>query len=50
MRLERIKTGIPGLDEMLRGGFMPKDAVLVAGTAGTGKTTLALQYLVNGAP
>jgi circadian clock protein KaiC len=46
---ERIKTGIPGLDTMLMGGFMERDAVLVAGNAGTGKTTLALQYLVNGA-
>src|SRR5216683_5080438 len=33
---------------MLRGGFMPGDAVMLAGSAGTGKTTLALQYLVNG--
>src|SRR3989475_12546613 len=36
------------LDEMLRGGFMEGDAVLLAGSAGTGKTTLALQYLVTG--
>jgi circadian clock protein KaiC len=33
---------------MLRGGFMPGDAVMLSGSAGTGKTTLALQYLVNG--
>ncbi|OLE67993.1 hypothetical protein AUF78_18160 [archaeon 13_1_20CM_2_51_12] len=33
---------------MLKGGFMPGDAVMLAGSAGTGKTTLALQYLVNG--
>jgi len=44
----RVRTGIPELDEMLRGGFMEGDAVLVAGSAGSGKTTLALQYLVNG--
>ena len=44
----RVKTGIVELDEMLRGGFMPGDAVMVAGAAGTGKTTLALQHLVNG--
>jgi len=44
----RIRTGIPDLDEMLRGGFMEGDAVMLAGSAGTGKTTLALQYLVNG--
>ena len=45
----RVKTGISELDEMLRGGFMAGDAVMVAGGAGLGKTTLALQYLVNGA-
>ncbi len=44
----RVRTGIPELDEMLRGGFMEGDAVLLAGSAGTGKTTLGLQYLVNG--
>ena len=44
----RVKSGIVELDEMLRGGFMPGDAVMLAGSAGTGKTTLALQYLVNG--
>src|SRR5712691_2826971 len=45
----RIKTGIPEFDEMLSGGFLERDAVMVAGTAGSGKTTLGLQYLVNGA-
>ena len=45
----RVKTGIPEFDEMLSGGFLERDAVMVAGTAGSGKTTLGLQYLVNGA-
>jgi circadian clock protein KaiC len=45
----RLQTGIRELDEMLSGGFLPGDAVLLAGGAGTGKTTLALQHLVNGA-
>ena len=44
----RVKTGIAELDEMLHGGFMDGDSVLIAGSAGSGKTTLALQYLVNG--
>jgi len=45
----RQRTGVNELDEMLCGGFLPGDAVLLAGGAGTGKTTLALQHLVNGA-
>jgi len=45
----RQRTGVNELDEMLCGGFLLGDAVLLAGGAGTGKTTLALQHLVNGA-
>jgi len=45
----RVKTGIAELDEMLSGGFLERDAVIVAGAEGTGKTTLGLQYVVNGA-
>ncbi|MDG6939288.1 MAG: ATPase [Nitrososphaerota archaeon] len=46
--MDRVKTGIAELDRMLGGGFMQGDAVMVAGSAGTGKTTLGLQYLYNG--
>lgn len=46
---QRLKTGITELDKMLSGGFLRGDAVLVAGSAGTGKSTLALQYLLRGA-
>jgi circadian clock protein KaiC len=45
----RVPTGIEGLDEMLAGGFLEGSAVLVRGAPGTGKTSLALQYLVHGA-
>jgi len=45
----RISTGIDGLDELLEGGFIKGRTYLVAGEAGTGKTTFALQYLYNGA-
>src|SRR3989441_8749006 len=48
IRMTRQKTGIVELDAMLRGGFLERDAVMVAGSAGTGKTTLSLQHLVNG--
>ena len=47
--LERVKTGIPGLDELVGGGIPKGSNVLVCGGAGTGKTILATQYLYNGA-
>lgn len=46
---ERIGTGVDGLDEMLRGGFLPGSMVLVRGAPGIGKTSLALQFLIEGA-
>lgn len=45
----RVTTGIPGLDEILRGGLTPERLYLLEGTPGTGKTTLALQFLLHGA-
>ncbi len=47
--IERVKTGIPGLDELIEGGFPRGDTILIAGKAGTGKTILANQFLYNGA-
>lgn len=41
----RLSTGIPALDQILRGGLPPYAAVCVAGLPGTGKTTLAQQML-----
>ena len=46
--VERIKTGIEGLDKALNGGIPAKNLVLVSGGAGTGKSTLCMQYLING--
>ncbi|MHA1882865.1 MAG: ATPase domain-containing protein [Candidatus Thorarchaeota archaeon] len=46
--IERVKTGIPGLDELMEGGFPRGDTILVAGKAGTGKTIMANQFLYNG--
>lgn len=44
----RVKTGCEGLDRMLRGGLLEGSATLVEGSAGTGKTTLALQFIMQG--
>jgi circadian clock protein KaiC len=45
----RVETGIAGLDKMLSGGFVQGSANLVRGAPGTGKTLLALQFLLHGA-
>ncbi|MES1157972.1 MAG: ATPase domain-containing protein [Haliangium ochraceum] len=41
-------TGIAGLDDILRGGFPPNRVYLVQGDPGAGKTTLGLQFLLEG--
>ncbi len=46
---DRVRTGADGLDTMLGGGFLPSSMVLVRGAPGTGKTSLALQFLIEGA-
>src|SRR4051812_42429723 len=45
----RVSTGISGLDEVLGGGLPPHQLFLLQGRPGTGKTTLALQFLLEGA-
>jgi circadian clock protein KaiC len=45
----RASTGIAGLDEILGGGLPTNHLYLVDGEPGTGKTTLALQFLLAGA-
>ena len=47
--VELSVTGIPGMDDILRGGLPRNCAYLVKGHPGVGKTTLALQYLLEGA-
>jgi circadian clock protein KaiC len=46
--MDRVRTGIDGLDQLLCGGFLRGDAALVAGAPGTGKTSLGMQFLYNG--
>jgi circadian clock protein KaiC len=46
---EKCITGIEGLDNILGGGIPTNNIVLVTGTTGTGKTTLAFEFLVRGA-
>ncbi len=45
---QRAKTGVVGLDDILHGGLMPNRLYLVDGSPGSGKTTLSLQYLLEG--
>jgi len=44
-----LSTGVKGLDYVLCGGFTPHRLYLVEGVPGAGKTTLALQFLREGA-
>jgi circadian clock protein KaiC len=48
-RGEPISTGVTQLDSLLRGGIPARAPLLLTGAAGTGKSTLALQYLYSGA-
>lgn len=44
----RVRTGITGLDAILHGGFIEHQMYLIDGNPGSGKTTLALQFLLSG--
>jgi circadian clock protein KaiC len=47
--VELVPTGIRGLDEILLGGIIRNNTVLVKGIAGSGKTLLGIQFVYNGA-
>ncbi len=47
--VNRVPSGVPELDKMLDGGFLPGTSILIQGAPGVGKTTLGLQFLYEGA-
>ncbi len=47
--MERVKSGILGLDQVIEGGFPRGSSILVTGPAGSAKTILGLQFLYEGA-
>jgi len=48
MKIYRVRTYVPGFDEILYGGIPERNVVLVLGGPGTGKSILAKQFLYNG--
>ncbi len=47
--IERVQTGVYGLDELIEGGFPKGRTILVSGGTGAGKTIFGMQYLYRGA-
>jgi circadian clock protein KaiC len=48
-RSDKARTGVPGLDDVLGGGLTAGHVFLLEGNPGTGKTTIALRFLLEGA-
>ncbi len=46
---ERVPTGVKGLDNLLEGGLLRGKTYLLTGPPGSGKTTLSMQFLIEGA-
>jgi circadian clock protein KaiC len=49
MMVNKLRTGVPGLDDVLSGGLSMGHVFLLEGDPGTGKTTIALRFLLEGA-
>ncbi len=47
--ITRVATGVPGLDELVNGGYFVASTTLVVGISGVGKSVMALQYIAEGA-
>ena len=46
--LERISTGVPGLDSLIEGGIPKGSTIMVVGNSGSGKTILCSHFLYHG--
>ncbi|HII53528.1 hypothetical protein AUJ13_00475 [Candidatus Micrarchaeota archaeon CG1_02_49_24] len=46
--INQVKSGIPGLDKLLHGGFRRESITVITGSVGSGKSTVGVQFLVNG--
>jgi len=49
MVVNRVKSGVPGLDGLIDGGFPKGDIILLTGGTGSGKTIFSVQFIYNGA-
>ena len=47
--MEKLKSGVPGFDDICGGGLVRNTVILLSGGCGTGKSTFALQFLIEGA-
>jgi circadian clock protein KaiC len=45
---QKVSSGIPGLDDLIESGFWPKSTIVLLGSSGTGKSTFAVQFLMEG--
>jgi circadian clock protein KaiC len=46
--MDRVKTGVAGLDTMLNGGLLPARPYIISGPTGSGKTILSVHFLLEG--
>lgn len=49
IQVDRVKTGITGLDALIQGGFPDNALILLSGTCGTGKSLFGINFLIEGA-
>ena len=45
---DRVPSGLPGLDQIMEGGFVRNSVNLIGGGAGCGKTIFCMQFIING--